>query len=83
MSPEDSADNNEFIEIHDANKSSEIYRYWNFEKFNSKFNSSSGLDRLLNKNNIFSLNECLELHGNIFSCQRSKCESLETLCIFY
>ena len=70
--------------LYDANKSREIYPYWNFERFNlENFDNVQCLtDFLIRKNNIFRLKECLQLPENIACSQRSTYESVEGLCIF-
>ena len=70
--------------LYDANKSWEIYPYWNFERFDLKNfdNTQSLTDFRIRKNYIFSLKGCLQLPESIVCSQRSTCKSAEGLCIF-
>ena len=63
----------EFMLLYDANKSKEIYPYWNFEWFNLEtFDDAQCLtDFCIRKNDIFRLKECLQLPENIV-CSRNK-----------
>ena len=81
---EDIVGETEFMLLYDANKSTEIYPYWNFERFDlENFEDVQCLtDFCIRKNDIFYLKECLQLPENIVCSQRSTCESVEGLCIF-
>ena len=52
---EDIVDETEFMLLYDANKSREIYPYWNFERFDlENFDDAQSLtDFRIRKNNIF------------------------------
>ena len=80
---EDIVDETEFILLYDANKSREIYPYWNFKRFDlqSFVDAQCLTDFRIRKNDIFHLKECLQLPENIVCSQRSTCESVEGLCI--
>ena len=60
---EDIVDETEFILLYDANKSREIYPYWNFKRFDlQNFVDAQCLtDFRIRKNDIFHLKECLQL----------------------
>ena len=80
---EDIVDETEFILLYDANKSREIYPYWNFKRFDlqSFVDAQCLTDFRIRKNDIFHLKECLQLPENIVCSQRSTCESVEGLYI--
>ena len=79
---EDIVDKADFMLLYHANKSREIYLYWNFERFDVENFDKCLTYFHIRKNDIFWLKECLQLPENILCSHRSTCESVEGLCIF-
>ena len=79
----DVTDSDEFVLLHDANQSKDIYPYWNYQPFDIGMidEEQCFIDFRFAKNNLNILLDVLNVPERIVTVQGTVCSGLEALCI--